>query len=295
MRYAIALYLAIPLAHAQPNAANAPTSTVSLSNGLQVQISTSLGQPTGQQSITVEMSRAGGDSFYRIFRDQNHLAVFAYELKFELVGDRLRVTGLPAEAKFAVRYPGADGGKPVPSLSADTQIGLLSSGQKGEIGLFQLEGMGVKVVDTVLMKIDEHRTPEPGSMLLSGLRLSVNKTLLTGSNSFPVTGKFALIYIPGKGGYFLSTQSVAGKPFLAAGTIDRDHMTFTVDSGIFDITAAAPILANPDSGSLYVYHDPNYRPAGTWTLNRDADSRKQSPASVFFVAASDSLDWWLMP
>ena len=271
--------------------AAAQTSTISLSNGVKIEVSTSLGLPTGQQSISVEMVRASGDSFYRIFRDQNHLAVFAYELAFDLLNDRLRVTGRPAETAFAARYSSADGGKPVPTLMSEQQIGLLSSGQKAEIGLFQLEGMGLKVIDTIHMLIDEHN--ESGHIRLVGLHVSMNNTPLHGAGAFPVSGRYAMFYIPGHGGFFFSTEAVAGRPFMAAGSIDRDRMTFTIDNETYDVTASAPILSNPDSSALWVYHDPNYRPAGTWTQNRDTASAKHSAASDFFVAASDSLDWWL--
>ena len=62
-------------------AAAADSENVTLSNGIQMSIHTTLGKPTGQTSVVIEMERASGDSFFRIFRDQNHLAVFAYELE----------------------------------------------------------------------------------------------------------------------------------------------------------------------------------------------------------------------
>lgn len=280
-----AFLLAIPFAAAQ-------SSTISLSNGVQIEVSTTLGQPTGQQSISLEMVRASGDSFYRIFRDQNHLAVFAYELVFDLLGDRLRATARPAETKFAERFGNADGGKPVPTLMSEQLIGTLSSGQKAEIGLFQLEGMGLKVFDAVRMVISEHN--ESGRMRLVGLHVSINRTGLQDSGAFPVSGRYAMFYIPGRGGFFFSTEAVAGKPFIAAGSIDRERMTFNVDNETYDVTASAPILTNPDSSALWVYHDPAYRPEGTWTQNRDTASTKHSAAGDFFVAAADSLDWWLL-
>src|SRR6266436_417382 len=62
------------------------SSTISLSNGLELRIAANLGQPTGEETLHIEMHRASGDSFYRIFRDQNNLAVFAYELAVRRVG-----------------------------------------------------------------------------------------------------------------------------------------------------------------------------------------------------------------
>jgi hypothetical protein len=39
---------------------------------------------------------------------------------------------------------------------------------------------------------------------------------------------------------------------------------------------------------LWVYHDPNYKPAGNWTKADLASNREE-----FFTAASDSLQWWV--
>ena len=73
------------------------SATVSLSNGVQMQIKTKLGQPTGQ-TVNIEMVRATGDSFYRIFRDQNNLATFAYELVIHLDS-----SGNPTGKKITLR------------------------------------------------------------------------------------------------------------------------------------------------------------------------------------------------
>ncbi|HLW75669.1 MAG TPA: hypothetical protein VKS01_01770 [Bryobacteraceae bacterium] len=269
----------------------AQTTTVSLSNGVEIVISTSLGHPTGEETISVQMLRASGDSFYRIFRDQNHLAVFAYELSFALSGDRLSATAHPAGEEFAKTFPGADGGKPVPTLASDQQIGPISSGKKASIGLFHLEGMGLSVVDSISMEINQHN--EAGRMRLVGVKVFVNKIALSGTGAFAVSGRYTMLYIPGRGGFFFSTEAVPDKPFIAAGTIDRDRMTFSVDNETYEVVASAPILTNPDSGALWVVHDPAYQPDGNWTLTRDASKPQGPAASEFFVAASDSLDWWL--
>ena len=271
------------------------SSTVSLSNGVQLQITSTLGQPTGQQTVRVEMVRATGDSFYRIFRDQNNLAVFAYELVIHLdpSGNRLRAVAKPAETEFAARFPNADGGKPTPTLSSDQDLGSIASGQSADIPLFELQGMGTKVIDTVRLKIDDNPAAAAGRMRLSGLKVSVNRTLIPGSAPSAVAGKFTMLYIPGRGGYFFSTEAVPDRPFVKAGTIDRNRMTFDIDNDSYEAVASAAILSNPDSGELWVYHDPAYKPSGNWTQNLRSGTPSHSADLDFFMAASDSLSWWL--
>ena len=158
------------------------SATVSLSNGVQMQIKTKLGQPTGQ-TVNIEMVRATGDSFYRIFRDQNNLATFAYELVIHLdsSGNRLRAVAKPAETEFAARFPNADGGKPTPTLSSDLELGAIASGQSADIPLFELQGMGIRVIDTIRLKMDDNPATAAGQMRLSGLKITINRTLVPGS------------------------------------------------------------------------------------------------------------------
>src|ERR1700694_1471113 len=88
------------------------SSTISLSNGVQLRIATT---PT---SLKVQLEPASGNSFYHIFRDDTHLAVFAYELTVDRTpdGEQFRIAAKPAGLEFADRFPNADGGKPTPTL-----------------------------------------------------------------------------------------------------------------------------------------------------------------------------------
>src|ERR1700689_1900201 len=103
---------------------------VSLSNGTQVSIVTR-SDNASPVALKTSLAPASGDSFYRIFRDENNLAVFAYELEVARTpdGEAFRKTAKPATTDLATRFPNADGGKPTPTLSANLESPLLSSGQ----------------------------------------------------------------------------------------------------------------------------------------------------------------------
>jgi hypothetical protein len=266
------------------------SSTVSLNNGVQIEIGVQLGAPTGEEKLAVEMARASGDSFYRIFRDQNKLAVFAYELEIGLLADGSAVTAVakPVEAEFAARFPGADAGKPVPSLSSDHPMGPILTGHSAEFGLFEIPGMGLKVVDRISVKLGQQAGA--GALKLDGISVSIDGKPAT-SSALPgsVAGRYAMIYIPGRGGYFFATEPPEGRNFVAAGSITGNQMKFTVDNVNYDVSASAPFLANSAGADVWVYHDPNYQPAGNWTQ----PPGKASAPDQFFTAASDSLNWWL--
>jgi hypothetical protein len=263
------------------------TSTVTLSNGVEVRITANLGRPTGQQVLSVEMARASGDSFYRIFKDQNNLAVFAYELGItrSANGEEFHFVAKPAETGFADKFPDADAGKPVPSLSSEHEFKPLAFGQSDEIGLFEIPGMGVAVTDKV--QVAESPEKATGVLRLEGLKVSIAGIMVAGPARGSVAGRYAMFYLPKRGGFFFATEAPEGKAFVKAGTIDGTHMRFVVDNVSYECETSVPILA-AGSGEVWVYFDPGYRPEGNWT-KEDAAS---GPVE-FFTAASDSLSWWL--
>jgi hypothetical protein len=287
-------------------AAAQAVSTVAISNGVQLKIAAQFGQPTGQQTLTVEMSRASGDSFYRVFRDQNGLAVFAYELAVSLssAGDAVALTAQPVETAFAERFPDADGGKPVPTLSSVEAMEPIGSGSRAEIGLFELQGMGLRVVDTAEVVLgpspEAGETASPHRLHLAEVKLKIDDMPIeqTGPEG-SVTGQYGVIYVPGLGAFLLSSGPVAaqgfintGQGFVKAGTIDGSRLEFVWNNETYEADSAAPILDVEGSGELWVRLDPSYRPSGNWTKTRSPED--SAPATEeFFVAASDSLGWWL--
>ncbi len=245
------------------------SSTVSLSNGVQLSITANLGQPTGEQTIKIQLVSASGDSIYRIFRDQNDLAVFAYELAVERSADgtEFLLTAKPVQTEFAARFPGADGGKPVPTFSSEQKLPAMRSGTKSEIGLFELQGMGLRVVDSVQVRIAQgaSATLESSSqarLRFSRLAVSINRTPVPGTGGrASVSGRYLMFYIPGRGGYFFSTDSPPGEhTFVKAGTVDGTKLQFTLDNEIYDCAADAPILPDVGTGEVWIYRDPSYKP-----------------------------------
>jgi hypothetical protein len=275
-------------------AATADSESVTLSNGIQMSIHTTLGKPTGQTSVIIEMERASGDSFFRIFRDQNHLAVFAYELEVARSGAAgFRLTTKPAGSEFARRFPYSDGGKPVPTFSADKDYAL-NSGEPVNLGIYELEGQGLTVVDTVQIGIRPDTAASSGGQLrFSGLSVSVNGVPFKAPSGSTVSGRYLMFYLPGQGGFFFASESVPGRQFMKAGYIDGNKMQFTVDNLSYDCTTLAPIAQQNLRQELWVYHDASYRPEGNWTLQEPEASSADAAAAIFFTAAADSLDWWM--
>jgi hypothetical protein len=271
------------------------SSRVSLSNGVQLTIAT--GSDNGTPvALKTSLEPASGNSFYRIFRDENNLAVFAYELEVARTADgqNFRVTAKPATEAFASRFPNADGGKPTPTLSAVLESPVLNSGERFTIPIPTNPGLGQNLTDTFQILMSQRGGVNDGAAGSAQIRFAGLKVYIQGKSASPtgggtdVAGRYAMFYIPGRGGYFFSTDAVDQRPFLQVGVVDGKHLTFTIDNETYDCTASAPILVHADRGQLWAYHDANYKPAGNWT--------KTDPASFkdeFFTAASDSVQWWV--
>jgi hypothetical protein len=276
------------------------SSTISLNNGVRLSINAILGAPTESAQLEITMFRASGDSFYRVFRDQNNQAIFAYELEVSRGSgeDEFSLTAKPAEDAFAGRFPAADGGKPVPTLSTAQEF-LLPAGGMAEIGLFALEGQGLRVVDVARVALVDPAVAEVVSptdeastlFRFSGLQVSIDGTPIKPQFGGTVVGRYAMFYIPGRGAYFFSTDAAPPGNFIKAGSVEHNRMRFTLDNEVFDCVADAPILTRPDVGEIWVYHDPTYKPGGNWTtLSRNPE---QVAFEHPFAAAADSLQWWL--
>ena len=270
------------------------SSVVSLSNGVRLRIS------ADRASLATELAPASGNSFYRIFRDENHLVVFAYEIAVVRTpdGDQFRITTKPVGDEFAAKFPNADAGKPVPTLSAARESPLLASGDRFPIEVPTDPAKGGSLTDTVEVRLSRGSTETSGENAVSagglrfaGLRVSINHVLASPARSgVVVSGRYAMFYIPGRGGYFFATAPVDGIAFVEAGGIDGVHMQFTLENDTYDCDAQAPILPQSERGAVWVYHEPHYKPAGNWTRSL---VQGQTSRDEFFTAASDSLKWWL--
>lgn len=267
------------------------SSTVSLDNGVQLQVAANFGNPTGQETLTVQMARATGNSFYRIFRDQNQLAVYAYQLFFDLASDGSAVsaTAKAYDGQFIQQFPYADAGKPTPTLSMERPLGAVASGQSATLDLFEIPGVGLHLTETISMQLDSRRTPGP--LRLADLEISINGKIIPVAQQLPVSGRVVMFYLPGHGGYFFSLSD-PGHGFLKTGVIDGDRMRFAAENEEYECAASQPILTRQGTGELWVLHDPDYQPGGDWTTHPRSGTTRPA-ADQFFVAASDSLSWWL--
>ncbi|HME09203.1 MAG TPA: hypothetical protein VKG25_19245 [Bryobacteraceae bacterium] len=266
--------------------------TVSLNNGLRLKITPE------QSSLTPDLAPASGNSFYRIFRDFNNLAVFAYELQIDRSpdGNQFQVTAKPVLEEFEQKFPLADGGKPTPTFSEPIQSDWLKTGERFVVNVPINPGEnGGNLADTIEVRIAQAGPGAPpdrslnGALHLTGFKVKIGGRLVSAPGpSAAVAGRYVMFYIPGKGGYFLSSDPVDSPAFTAGGSAEGTTMRLTVDNENLECAADAPIMSG-GHGQLWVFHDPAYKPQGSWT-NSTTGARARDE---FFMAGADSLKWWL--
>jgi hypothetical protein len=288
MRIVTALFaLQLALSNAQ---------TISLSNGIRLKVTASAGT-NSSDNLKIDMKPATGNSVYRILRDDTGLAVWAYELVVDKLpdGDHFQIIAKPAGQEFAAKFPDADGGKPTPTFPIPIESPPLGAGGTFTVDIPTNPGLFEHRTDTVQVQPDPRDDRKSGTgapaapmIRFSNLRVSIGgKALPADGPGVLVYGPYAMFYIPKRGGYFFSTQPVASLPFVQVGDVDHNRLKFTVDNEDYECASTVSILTQADRGQIWVYHDPQYKPAGNWT--------KSNPKSAdeFFTAASDSLSWWL--
>ena len=268
------------------------SSTVSLSNGVQLSIATTA------TSLKAQLEPASGNSFYHVFRDENDLAVFAYELMVDRTpdGEQFRITAKPTGPEFAARFPNADGGKPTPTFPEALESPLLASGGRFTVDIPTNPGLGENITDSIQIQVNQRGAPVPeaeaqaAQLRFAGLKVYINGTLASPSGpGAMVLGRYTMFYLPGHGAYFFSAEPVDRRAFVHIGSVDGANLQFTLDNESYTCKSDAQILVHSAQGELWVYHDPNYKPAGNWTKSFPTNGSRDD----FFTAASDSLDWWL--
>ncbi|MGH9667160.1 MAG: hypothetical protein ACRD9L_22275 [Bryobacteraceae bacterium] len=271
-----------------------------MSNGVHLRIVASY----GQAALQTELDAASGDSFYRIFRDNTGLAVFAYELVVERTSNEneFQLTVRPAGVAFGERYPAIDGGKPTPTISETHKLPPLHSGERTSVDLFKSLQTQDEVIDTIEVSLERNgeagisAASRPAGLLqFAGLKVYINGSEVTAPGPRgAVAGRYVMFYLPGRGGYFFSAAAPPGHPlFVKAGTIDHDRLKFTLDNSNFEVVTDGAMLIGSAGGEVWVYHDASYRPRGNWTLGSAEGGASGRAPKEFFAAASDSLRWWL--
>jgi hypothetical protein len=181
-------------------------------------------------------------------------------------------------------------------LSEPLESPLLASGGQFTVDIPTNPATGEKLTDSIQIQVSQRGAPvsdadvQAAKLRFAGLKVFINGKLASPANSGAIVlGRYAMFYLPGHGAYYFSTEPMERRTFAQIGSVDGSGLQFTLDNDTYSCKSDAQILVHSARGQLWIYHDPNYKPAGNWTKSTPTNGSRDE----FFAAASDSLDWWL--
>ena len=274
-------------AAAQPGRLNGQTFT--MSGGITVRLSTVAEPPfafpekQGQHGV---FHRVTGNVMQRAEFDGGTNSYFGYDLVVDPAGagqfrvaiqppsllpqnlpERLRQHALTLTVVSLPKYPDPQVIRDGDTIALDLLVS--PDGQQKVVDYIQIRSSPKVAKRTFGQFSARPAMPVPKDFTLDDLTLSFEPpcTWLVNGKELPQaysvekpSGSILWFYFPGRGRYILSLAAHTGYEFQKAGAIHDNVVSFRWQGDEYEIRSASPILGTGKAWTLYVLHDPAYRP-----------------------------------
>ena len=234
---------------------------------------------------------AGHDAHRFVLDKQDHV-VFGYYIEARKAGQgtfTLRIKPfdqekIRLESEF-LRQRSTGG---VPTLAGARDFPPLRVGDAVQVDILYNPVTKEKLYDVLKVAGERQpasqRAPNPAGELFSlqGFRVDINgKTVREPQNTWMIGGGL-LIYLPGRGDFYLGLSPCPGTPCRASGWADHNVLRFHAGNELVEVVAKSNVLQNADYRTIWVYHDP------------ESETRAVEGRSVDFTCGNDveSLIRW---
>lgn len=194
------------------------------------------------------VAKAEGDISHRIVLDRSSEGLFAYDLLLVPNGPGLyTVRAVPAMSE----YPTIAAARDFPRVGVGDSVTLevLSDPSTGE-KLFD-------VIEAVKPAGETQRRPKPEQEIsLQDIQLSINGDVVGRLTNTWGIGVAVKIAIPGIGDIFLTRTPVEPYSFQEVGSVSGRTLSFPVGRDQVEIVSTSNILKRSETGSVWVYFDP---------------------------------------
>jgi hypothetical protein len=261
--------------------------SVSLKSGVSVQFKTRTEPSDSFKSIS-GIIRANSTGIHRVLVDRIERIFFGYDLELESLPETktYRITIKPLDRDIAqelslsgamkelTAQPGANPGDARLLRFPPPQV--VEDGDTLAFDILVNQKTGVKLVDllTVLspgaLATSATQDPVPARdfsledvrLLMKDHQLFVNGELKAGGPTMQGSceGEFIFFYLPGRGRYVFSIKAHEGIGFQKVGAIQNNRLSFAAGGESYEWVSSAPIVGGGGNWSLWVLHQPNYRP-----------------------------------
>lgn len=252
MNRMFSLLLLCSLAHA------GATLTVAYPDGTQVTIETASTGINLEEAISTNgVFHASDDrTWHRIVKDKRDHPVFAYDLQAGRAS---------APGTFFIRirpidpaYAGA-----MPTVSGVREFTAIRAGQSVALDILSNPATGDKIFDVLAPSVEKAAGNPPATnggpeFVFQNASVSINGQAVKDLTGISMTGAAAMLYLPGRGGYFISQE--ARPEFQQIVHVDRDRLWFDLDYDRIEIRSKGDLLPKAGNLAIWVKHDRAFRP-----------------------------------
>ncbi|HTC87065.1 MAG TPA: hypothetical protein VK686_02135 [Bryobacteraceae bacterium] len=239
-----------------------------------------------------------GMNYGRVVRsvvDRDNNALFGYILEAghdtQLDTIVIRIRPLDSKALEMLNMPALGirtAGNRIPTVSGFREFRFVRIGEVVTLDILYNPATGEKVYD-VLRPITDP-SPHPGTattirpvseqLSLKDIALRVNGQDVSAPRS-SIVGAAARIDVPGHGSYVIAAYDPkgSGRRFIQSAIAGGESLMWSIDGDDVELTSQTNVLTVAISGTLWVYHDPNFR-------------SQDQPGTVRLQTA-DTVEWLL--
>jgi hypothetical protein len=263
-RTSIVLVVLASAAFAQTKVQKGPV--LGLSDGsTTLQIHTESTGATSPFSIPGWVSVDKGSRPHRVAVDKAGKILFAYDIEMRKAGDgtaSIRIKPIDqeeirGESWFSqYRTMGV-----VPTLAGAREFPPLRPGDAVEVDILYNPATGERIYDVLRVASELLPSPKPPGptgerFSLFRVRVDINGKTISGERNTWMIGGALMVYLPGRGDFYLALSPPPGLPFQAAGWVDHNILRFHAGSELVEIVSTSNMLQKSDYATIWVYHDP---------------------------------------
>lgn len=279
-----------------------------LQKDIHLEISSEIAGPRGTRKLSGGVS-VNGNLVRRFLADRGEELRFGYEIEVT----RLNTSGSfqlllkplsPEVQQELAQKKGLEG--ELPTLSATSRV-LLRYGDTTKIELMRNAETGEHVYDVIdLLRETRDEGAARGSLdgtsnttrgfNFAELKIFVNGAPVEDNRALGgVSGKYVLVYLPGRGAFVFAREKPARYPFRSAGHIDRNRMIIRWEGDLIEFLSRDPIIESGSREDVWVYHDLSFKPGSLGPVRWRGRPREDSkePAPDGFLLAAGPLSFLL--